>query len=187
MTNPDLIRKAVIVHFACDPKNLVCDPKLEDNSVIAKDFMQYFLLGSATDGFEKSMKTTRYRIKNGNVAIKVTNIVKGIIENPAIEWAVALTPTKKDDEILAKAKEIVPRLAVKIGLAMGIIKEVEASANIEVAFSRVLNYVSESLPEEGKAIFYRELSGAIAEALSDGNMSTAEAVGIVQLIFKKIL
>lgn len=33
MTNPDLIRKAVVIHFACDPKNLVCDPKLEDNSV----------------------------------------------------------------------------------------------------------------------------------------------------------
>lgn len=128
-----------------------------------------------------------FLVKNGTVAIKVTDIVKGVIENPAIEWAVALTPTKKDDEILARAKVLVPTLAVKIGLAMGIIKEVEASANIEVAFSRVLNHVTEFLPDEGRAIFYRELSGAIAKALSDGNMSTAEAIGIVQLIFKKVL
>lgn len=128
-----------------------------------------------------------FLVKNGNVAIKVTDIVKGIINNPGIEWAVALTPTKKDDEALAKAKELVPQLAVKIGLAMTIITETEAAATPEVAFSRILNHVSNLLPDEGKAIFYRELSGAIAEALSDGEMSTGEAVGIVQLIFKKVI
>jgi hypothetical protein len=43
------------------------------------------------------------------------------------------------------------------------------------------------LPEEGRAIFYRELSGKIAEALSDGIITTPEAIAIAQLVFKKVI
>ena len=128
-----------------------------------------------------------FLVRNGDIAVKVTNTVKEVINNPAIDWVVALTPSKTDDRILAKAKQIVPEVAVKIGLAMNIIKVAEAEKDQAVAFSKVLAFVSTQLPDEGKAIFYRELSGKIAEALSDGKISGAEAVAIAQLVFKKII
>lgn len=132
-------------------------------------------------------KLLDFLVDHGKVAIKVTDIVKSVIENPAIEWAIALTPNKKDDELLKKAKEIVPQIAVKVGIAMNIVSIADSETDQNIAFAKVLEFVSNQLPEEGRAIFYRELSGAIAESLSDGNMSGGEAVAIVQLIFKKIL
>jgi len=128
-----------------------------------------------------------FLVKNGEVAIKVTNTVKEIINNPAIDWVVALTPTKADDKILKEAKIIVPKIAVKVGLAMNIISIADAEEDEIIAFSKVLEFASSQLSDEGKAIFYRELSGAVAEALSDGTISGGEAIGIVQLIFKKII
>jgi hypothetical protein len=100
---------------------------------------------------------------------------------------VALTPNKKDDVLLARAKVLVPKILVQIGMAMAIVQKAEAESDPEVAYSVVLSYISTKLPEDGKAIFYRELSGRIAQALSDGNISTAESIGLVQLIFKKLL
>jgi hypothetical protein len=128
-----------------------------------------------------------FLVERGNVAVKVTDIVKSFIENPAVDLVVSLTPTKKDDLILMKAKKLIPKVSLQIGMAMAIISEAEAAENEAEAFSKVLAYVSSNLPEDGKAIFYRELSGRVAEALSDGTVSTAEAISIVQLIFKKVL
>ena len=132
-------------------------------------------------------KLLDFLVKNGEISIKVTNIVKEIINNPAIDWVVALTPTKEDDKVLAFAKTITPKISLKVGLAMNIISIADAESDQAIAFSKVLDFVSDQLPEEGKSIFYRELSGAIAEALSDGKISGGEAVAIVQLIFKKII
>lgn len=126
-------------------------------------------------------------VNNGEIAIKVTNTVKEIINNPAIDWVVALTPNKTDDKVLAQAKKVVPELAIKIGIAMNILTIADAEEDQAIAFSKVLEFVSNQLPDEGKAIFYRELSGIIAESLSDGHITGGEAVAIVQLVFKKII
>lgn len=128
-----------------------------------------------------------FLISRGEVAVKATDIVKQVIENPLVNWAVLLTPTKADDVLLAKAKVLIPKLGVKVAMAMGILNQVNESETTEQAFGKVLEYVSQSLPMEGRAIFYRELSGQLAESLSDGKVSTAEAVALVQLIFKKVL
>lgn len=128
-----------------------------------------------------------FLVDRGQVAVTATNILKSIIENPALSFVTELTPNKKDDALLAKAKKLVPNLAVKVALAMSIIKETDAQADKDIALSIILDKVRDHLPEDGKAIFYRELSGAIAEALSDGTVTTAEAVAIVQLVFKKVL
>jgi hypothetical protein len=50
-----------------------------------------------------------FLVERGDVAVKVTNIIKEIVENPAINYIVALTPTSKDDVILAKAKALIPK------------------------------------------------------------------------------
>ena len=127
-------------------------------------------------------------INNSDAAIKVTNIAKSIINNPLLSVAVAFTVNKKDDELLAKAKILAPALGVKLALAIGIIKEVDESESIDIAYGKVLKLVSENLPEEGKAIYLRELSGAIGDALiDDGIISTGELIGIIQLRYKKLI
>ena len=127
-------------------------------------------------------------INNSDAAIKVTNIAKSIINNPLLSAAVAFTVNKKDDELLAKAKILAPAIGVKLAIAIGIIKEVDESESIEIAYGKVLKLVSENLPEEGKAIYLRELSGAIGDALiDDGIISTGELIGIIQLRYKKII
>jgi len=128
-----------------------------------------------------------FLVDRGQVAVDATNIIKSIVENPALSFVVELTPTKTDDALLAKAKKLMPELALKVGLAMAIIREAEANEDKGIALAIILDKVRDHLPEDGKAIFYRELSGAIAEALSDGTVTTAEAVAIVQLVFKKVL
>ena len=128
-----------------------------------------------------------FLVDRGQVAVTATNILKSIIENPALSFVTELTPNKKDDALLAKAKKLIPNLSVKVALAMSIIKEADAQADKDIALSIILDKVRDHLPEDGKAIFYRELSGAIAESLSDGTVTTAEAVAIVQLVFKKVL
>lgn len=125
-----------------------------------------------------------FLVSRGEVAVKVTDMVKSVIENPLVNWVVLLTPNKTDDVLLAKAKVLIPKVGVKVAMAMGILKQVNESETTEQAFGKVLEFVSKSLPMEGRSIFYRELSGQLAESLSDGRVSTAEAVALVQLIFK---
>jgi hypothetical protein len=126
-------------------------------------------------------------IKNADAAVKVVDIVKTIIENPAIDWVVALTPTKKDDELLKKAKEITPKIMAQVAFYMGIVDAITLEQDPEKAASIVFNLISDKIPNEGRGIFYRELSAEIGKALSDGEIDNAEIGAIVQLVRKKIL
>lgn len=126
-------------------------------------------------------------VKNGDAAVKVTNIFKELVENPALAVAVLTTKSKTDDVLLAKARVIAPRVALKVAVAMNIMKEIDSSNSEEIILARVFKTLRDNLPEEGKAIFYREFSGAVGEALVDGKISRAESIALVQMVFKKLL
>ena len=78
MTNQELIRKAVIVHFACDKNNLWCDTKLEETNTIAKDFLRYFLTGNTTESLDKMPTTRRYKIKKQLIDRYIRNNTDGL-------------------------------------------------------------------------------------------------------------
>lgn len=78
MTNQELIRKAVVVHFACDQDSLWCDTKLEETNTIAKDFLRYFLTGNTTEALDRLMLTTRYRVKRELVKRYINNNSDGL-------------------------------------------------------------------------------------------------------------
>lgn len=63
MKNEDLIKQAIVAHFACHKQNLTCDTQLEDSTIVAKDFFEYFLTGNRTETFNKILRTDRYKIK----------------------------------------------------------------------------------------------------------------------------
>jgi hypothetical protein len=128
-----------------------------------------------------------FLIENGDTAIKVTNIVKEIVENPAVDWVVVMTPTPLDDLALLKAKSIAPKIAAQVALAMGVIREVNLAESPEEATGKVFELIRDLIPQEGRGIFYREFSAKVAEVLSDGKISTAESVALVQLLFKGII
>ena len=128
-----------------------------------------------------------FLVERGDVAVRITNIVKDVIEHPTISFAVAMTPTKKDDVLLAKAKLLVPKIALQVGLAMNMIKAVDAAENELQAASRVIDYARQYINEDGKGMFYREFGGKVAEYLADGELDAAEAVALVQLVFKKVM
>lgn len=74
--NPDLIRKAVVTHFACDHNNLTCDTKLEESVTVAGDFLRYMLTGNATEALTKALGTERYQIKKQLIERYINNYTK---------------------------------------------------------------------------------------------------------------
>jgi hypothetical protein len=88
---------------------------------------------------------------------------------------------------MVKAKKLVPALSVKLAFAMGIAKEAELSGDPLVIAGKVFDIIRESIPEEGRAIFYRELSGKIGVALADGKITSGEIIAILQLKYHKII
>lgn len=150
-------------------------------------FMKRFI--SRIKGFLKQAWEAAFPvlIKYGEAAVAVTDIVKGVVDSPVTDLVVKLTPTQADDAVLAKAKLILPVVTYQLGLSLGIVKELNDGDSVEEVMAIILKHVGEQLPKEGKAIFYRELSGQVAYALADGNISKAEAVALTQLIFKKLL
>lgn len=128
-------------------------------------------------------KILKILVSKGNVAIKVTNIIKEGLNDKTLNLVVALTPTEKDDFLLAKAKQLSSKISIQVGIAMGLLKSGE---NETEAFKNIMDYVSE-LPIEGKAIFLREFSGKLGAALDDGKISDGEWVGLLQMIYHGII
>lgn len=74
--NQELITKAVKVHFAITNNQMSCDPQLEDNVSIARDFLEYFANANQTEGFQKAMKTKRGKIKKELIERYINNALK---------------------------------------------------------------------------------------------------------------
>lgn len=129
----------------------------------------------------------QFVIERGETAVKVTNIIKSVVESQALSFIVLATPTKGDDVLLAKAKVLAPKIVLQVGLAMNIITEIDEAEDEIQAASRILEYVKTYIPEKGHGIFYREFTGELIEALADGQVSGPEAFALGQLVFKKIL
>lgn len=127
-------------------------------------------------------------LKNGRVAVKVVDIVKEVVENPLLNLAVSLTPTKKDDIALRKAKMITSELMGKLGFAMRMVESIEMQEDPKVVAKWVSEHLRGYSSDSEKAVFYRELAGLILESLmDDGKISTGEYVAIGQFLFRKRL
>lgn len=62
MTNKELIKKAIIAHFACDKNNLKCNSILEDSVDAAQSFFIH-LSGTQNETFDKLIQRHRYKVK----------------------------------------------------------------------------------------------------------------------------
>lgn len=117
-------------------------------------------------------------------AIRITNILKEVAENKSVNAYVTFTKNNIDDKVLA----LVTKSVKLVGVSLQIVKENET---LEDAFDTVLTHLNQ-LPDYGKGILLREISGAIAKARAEDSpagkkVSIGEFIAIVQLLFKEKL
>jgi ribosome-associated translation inhibitor RaiA len=125
-----------------------------------------------SDSFDK------LRLFSG-VAVKVTAVIKEVVENPLLGLAVDLTKTTKDNQILAKVLVIVPQVTAHIAIAHGIIQATDDNSDTTGALIEHLRKISPA----ARASFWVMLSGEINKALADGKISLAEAIALAQLVY----
>jgi hypothetical protein len=62
MTNKQLLKQAIIAHFACDKVNMKCSSTLEDSVDAAQAFFVH-LSGTESQLFKSLIEKSRYRVK----------------------------------------------------------------------------------------------------------------------------
>ena len=113
-------------------------------------------------------------------ATKVVNDIKDGIFNVA-DVIVAITPTKADDEFVAKAKKASEKVIQRMAAVEGLIAGSEKLEDAIEAFAKYLAGKS----SEAKAKFWIELAGKIVETLADGRVTLAEAVALAQIVYQE--
>lgn len=125
------------------------------------------------------LKFRRVIKKNVEPAIKVVNILKDIIESPAVSVGVALTPFAWDDNLVKLAKSALPKAL----LALQILKDTIGKSNEEMV-KAIVDEVRKYTPD-AKAKFYEDLATMLAHDLSDGELSIAELSDLVKFVYEQ--
>jgi hypothetical protein len=120
--------------------------------------------------------------KNSGVAVKVTNILKDVVQSPLTSIVTSLIPGDVDNQIHKKLEAIIPRIAAEVALAHGIVQQ--AGAHHEM-LAGIIEHVRKMLPE-GRVGFWLEFSGRVNYALADGEISFAEAVALAQAVYAEV-
>lgn len=125
-------------------------------------------------------KTLDFLRPNTELAIKIVDILKQVVENKVIDVATALTKSNLDNIIIAKIREILPKVAENLAIT----KEIIDAPQAEI-MDRLLEFLKKQ-NKDVKATFYIALAGKINEYLSDGELSFSEAVSLAQIIYNEI-
>lgn len=117
------------------------------------------------------------------VSVKATQALKAVVENPAMDFLVALTTfTDLDDKGLALAELWVPKIANKVGVIHGILSEDLSDAD---ALVNIIEYLRTINPS-ARADFWVRITTEVTIALSDGKLTFAEAGWISQLVYAEM-
>ena len=114
-------------------------------------------------------------------AVNVVNMIKNNVSSVA-DTIVAITPTKKDDEFLVKAKKAAEKVVTEMAAVEGIIA---GNETFETALQDFVSYL-DSKTEKARLKFWVELAGQIVVVLSDGRVTINEAIALAQIIYGEI-
>ena len=114
-------------------------------------------------------------------AVNVVNMIKNNVSSVA-DTIVAITPTKKDDEFLVKAKKAAEKVVTEMAAVEGIIA---GNETFETALQDFVTYL-EGKTEKARLKFWVELAGQIVVVLSDGRVTINEAIALAQIIYGEI-
>lgn len=121
--------------------------------------------------------------KNSEVAVKITNSLKSIVESPILDVATYLIPGDLDDKILVKARSVVPRIAMEMAIAHGIIQQ--ATTNQQV-YAAIVEHIRKVHNPEGRVGFWLEFSARLNQALADGKIEFGEAASLAQIVYLEL-
>jgi hypothetical protein len=113
-------------------------------------------------------------------AIKVVEILKDAVNNPALNLIVSLTPFNWDDEAFKIAKLILPKAL----LEMKIVKDISSSDSVPLSIQKIIEEVRK-FTNSSQVQFYEDLAAKLAVMLSDGKLSLDEAAELVKLVYEE--
>lgn len=120
------------------------------------------------------------------LAITITNGVKSFIDSPVGEFTIeglkALIPGNLDDKAINWLNSFVETKLPDIIVRLKLIKEVAEIADPVEKAIYVINFMK-TVDSSERTGFIINLSGAILEAAKDGEITTAEAIVILQIIY----
>lgn len=114
--------------------------------------------------------------------VEFINTLKSGIESGTLDALAALTPSKKDDELVIKIKSVFSSVAQKIAAIEGLTSGRESAVD---ALHALLTHIS-SNSKDGRVKFWIILSGELMKALADGKLTIAEAVALTQLVYREL-
>jgi hypothetical protein len=116
------------------------------------------------------------------IAVKITDKLKSAVESEVTEFIIESTNTESDDELLEKAKNLLPKVALKIALIHGIVDESSSSSEV---IGKLIDHLK-SLHPDARIPFWVLFSGELNMALADGKISLSEAFILAQLAYTEI-
>jgi hypothetical protein len=111
-------------------------------------------------------------------AVMITEKVKEIINSPAIDVLTQMTAFEQDEKILAALRNALGYVSDVLGIA----KKHETPSKQLQEIAKVMRKRS---PQFQK-LFYRELSSALAHALSDGKLTAWELFTLTQTAYRAL-
>jgi hypothetical protein len=134
----------------------------------------------------KSLVSKQFRFikehsPKAEVAIAVVNAFKAAVDSPVADILVNVSKTDLDNELLEKARKILPGLLAKMALAKGIIDQATSNADV---YAAVFAYLQKMFPE-GRKGFWVEFGGELTVALADGKLTFPEGTYLSQLLYNE--
>ncbi len=112
------------------------------------------------------------------MAVMITEKVKDIINNPAVDALTEFTVFEQDEKILAALRNALTYVSDVLSIAK---KHSTPSQQLQ----EIAKVMRKRSPQFQK-LFYRELSAALAHALSDGKLSAWEIFTLTQTAYRAL-
>lgn len=117
------------------------------------------------------------------VAVKIVNVIKEYINNPAIDFLTRLTSTVNDDKIVALVRDYFPIVLKNLLIGEGIIKDV-AQGNLN-SLLRVLADFLNKLTAENRGKWWADLAALILPIITQTAIDKPTAYVLTQGVYLK--
>ena len=128
--------------------------------------------------FDKAIEFIRPKAE---IAVKIVNVIKAVVESPIVGAIVSFTKTDIDDKILARVKEVINRIAPQM-IVTKILQNNKSHSEIILDLIEYLKSQNSKI----QASVYVMLAAEITKALADDKVTFEEAVAISQIVYKEI-
>jgi len=113
-------------------------------------------------------------------AISVVDMIKFYVNSPLVPFLTALIPGTADDLIAAKVKEVLPQILLNLRIAGECANLSTNDAIIQCSIKHLREY-----DPKAQAAYYLTIAAMLSEALTDGKLSWAETIHLVEYTYQQ--